>query len=327
MNIRRRLLIGIGALAALPAFAQQPARVRRVGWLSFDKASGVMALDTLPKFESEMRQLGYVEGRNIAYDLRFADGDVARLPQLAAELVALDVDVIFAVTGDPAYAAHRATDRIPIIAYGVANPVGVGLVQSLAKPGGNVTGISSNINNLNAKYVELIHTAIPGLKTIGVLQYTDVREAIDVTASLREAAAARGIGIRPSKVRNAAEIEAAFKTFASQRVRALILAPNGVFLSQVDLLNRLAARYRIATLYWHAIGPERGALMSYGNDRRVSMNRAAAMVDKILKGTRPADIPYEEPYKLELVINKKTAAAIGLKLPQELLLRADRMIE
>jgi len=327
---RRQFLIAAGALLATPLAAdgQQAAKVARIGHLSPNLAAGPHLRDA---FLQGLRDLGYVEGRNVVIEYRDAEGKLERLPALAAELVALKVDVILADGGTLGpRVAMQATTTIPIVFTSAADPVGSGLVTSLARPGGNVTGLSALGPELVGKRLELLKQAVPGIDRVAVLRggstlgervLKDMLEAADV--------AARALGVQPQfiEARGPDEFARAFSAMTSARAGALTVLPSNMFVRERRRLVDLAAKNRLPAVYTSREFVDAGGLMSYGAHQPDLFRRAATYVDKILKGAKPGDLPIEQPTKFELVINLKTAKDLGLTIPQSVLARADEVIQ
>ena len=312
------LILGIPT-ETLAAEAQQSGKSYRVGLLL------AAASPLLDDFRKTLRELGYVEGRNLEFVRGEAKGRLDQLPALAADLVQAKVDVIFAPSTTPVRAAKQATSVIPIVFATAGDPVGVGLVASLAHPGGNVTGISSVGADLAAKRLELLKQFIPSLSTITFIW----RDAPIGRAQLRETeAAARmlGIQIHTAEIRGLDDLGKVFQT-AGTRAQAVVVPRNPITFEHRRRVADLAAQHRLPAIYDDAEFAEAGGLLTYGPSLRENYRRAAHFVDKILKGARPADLPVEQPTKFELVINLKTAKALGLTIPPPLLLRADQVIE
>jgi putative ABC transport system substrate-binding protein len=318
----------IALLIALctPAAAQQPAKVRRIGFL----AGGSRAADSLllAAFWRRMNELGYTEGKNIVAEYRFAEGTVDRLPTLAAELVLLNVDVIVA-PGSGAVAAKNATHTIPIVVT-LGDPVGMGLVASLARPGGNVTGLSAFLSELGGKQLELLKEAFPSLSRVAVLwnetvQPNAARHTL-LLGSIKATGEQLRVALLPIEMRGADEFEAAFSTIKAERAQALIALRNPLTASYRKRIVDLAAGNRLPAIYPDNEFVDAGGLMSYGVSVPELWSRAAVYVDKILKGAKPADLPVEQPTKFELVINLKSAKEIRLTIPPNVLARADRVI-
>jgi len=327
---RRQFLIAAGALLATPLAAdgQQAAKVARIGHLSPNLAAGPHLRDA---FLQGLRDLGYVEGRNVVIEYRDAEGKLERLPALAAELVALNVDVILADGGTLGpRVAMQATTTIPIVFTSAADPVGSGLVTSLARPGGNVTGLSALGPELVGKRLELLKQAVPGIDRVAVLRGSstlgervlkDMLEAADV--------AARALGVQPQfiEARGPDEFARAFSAMTSARAGALTVLPSNMFVRERRRLVDLAAKNRLPAVYTSREFVDAGGLMSYGAHQPDLFRRAATYVDKILKGAKPGDLPIEQPTKFELVINLKTAKDLGLTIPPSVLARADDLIQ
>jgi putative ABC transport system substrate-binding protein len=327
--IARRTLLaaGLGAIAApLAAFAQQkPPKLARIGYL--DASSASHAASRLDVLRAGLRDLGYVEGKNIVIEYRWAEGNYERLTGLAAELVHLKVDVIVAA-GPPAIQhAQHATTTIPIVMLLTPDPIGSGFVSSLARPGGNVTGLS-NINvDLSSKYIELLRVAVPKLSHVAVLVNRNHPNHPDMLRNVHATAKSIGVNLSSLQASTTSEIDAALGAVTRAHAGALIVLPDALFNLRASRIAELATKKRVPTMFWSRETAMVGGLMSYGQDLREQFRRSATYVDKILKGAKPADLPVEQPTKIELVINLKTAKAIGLKISQDLLFRADRVIE
>jgi putative ABC transport system substrate-binding protein len=274
-----------------------------------------------------LRDLGYVEGRNIILEPRWADGHHERLPRLAADLVRLKVDLIVSAATPGSQAAKAATTSIPIVFVAVAEPMRAGLVASLARPGSNVTGISLLTPELSGKRLQLLAEVLPGVRRVAVLTNPDNFSHVVFLEQTRAAAQTLGIQLQPVEARRLDEIEQARHAAADGRSTALIVFDDPVFWSHRKRIVEVAAERRLAAIYGYGDFVDEGGLMSYGPDRIALYRRTATYVDKILKGARPADLPVEQPTKFELVINLKTAKALGLTIPPSLLARADQVIE
>ncbi len=327
----RRAFIGAlagGLLGApLAAEAQQAAKIARIGYLA-----GNLAADPhLPEaFRQGLRDLGYVEGRNVVIEYRDAEGKFERLPALAAELVALKVDVIVAPSTLAALAAKQATKTIPIVFAAAGDAVGSGLVTSLARPGGNVTGLSVLAPELVGKRLELLKQAVPGVTRVAALWHPgDYAERTDKDMLKEADVAARALGVRLQVVeaRGPADIDRAFSDMTRARAGALTVFSTPMFSTERRRLVDLAAKNRLPTMFSFRDYVDAGGLMAYGPSLADLARRAATYVDKILNGARPADLPVEQPTKFELVINLKTAKALGLTIPPSLLARADEVIQ
>jgi len=328
----RREFIGTlaGGLLAAPfaAEAQQAAKVARIGYLT--GANPAANPHQHEAFRQGLRDLGYVEGRNLVIEYRSAEGKVERLPALAAELVALKVDVIVAPSTPAALAAKQAARTLPIVFAVAADPVASGLVTSLARPGGNVTGSSILAPELVGKDLELLKQAVPGLSRVAVLWHPGVlgdRAEGDLLKGAE--VAARALGVRPQFVeaRGPADFDKAFSDMTRANAGALTVLPSVTFSNERRRLVELAAKNRLPAVYREREYVDAGGLMSYGPNVADLLRRAATYVDKILKGAKPGDLPIEQPTKFELVINLKTAKALGLTIPQSVLGRADEVIQ
>jgi putative tryptophan/tyrosine transport system substrate-binding protein len=328
MMERRRFLVAslAGALAApLAATAEQAGKVPRIGILW--SVSSSIATPWAAAFRQELARLGYVESQTIALEERWADGRFDRLASLAAELVRLNVDILVTTTTPAARAAQQATRTIPIVMTLVSDPVESGVVANLARPGGNVTGLSLMHPELSRKRLELLKELIPKVSRVAVLS----NPSNPITRPLlRETeAAARGLGVQLQvvEVRNSTELDSAFSAMTRERAGALVVIPDFVFMDQRMRIVDLAAKNRLPAMYAWREPVDAGGLMAYGASIPDLLGRAAVYVDKIIKGAKPADLPIEQPAKLELVINLKTAKALGLTIPPSLLARADQVIE
>jgi putative ABC transport system substrate-binding protein len=319
------LVLGIFVMP-LAAEAQQAGRTPRVGLLVTGPPAGADPL--VAAFRQGLRERGYVEGQNVVIAARFSDG-VQRLPDLAAELVRINVEVIVTQGTPAAQAARRATATIPIVMATSGDPVAVGLVASLARPGGNVTGNSLLGPDLAGKRLELLREIVPGVSRIAVVSNpTNPAHALHMRALVLEAAARTlGVELHPLEVRSPDDFERVFQAATSARAGALLVFGDPLFTAHRTRIANLAARSRLPTIYELSGFAEVGGLMNYGADLHEMFRRAAAYVDKILKGARPADLPIEQPTKFDLVINLKTAKALGLTIPQSVLIRADRIIQ
>jgi len=290
-------------------------------------ASAASASSQLDAFRDAMRQLGYIEGRNVRFEYRFADGVVDQLPRLAAELIALDPNVILSGPLPAHLALQRATSTIPIVMGTGADPVGFGLVKSLARPGGNITGLANFAEELASKQLDLIRQLLPRLSRVGVLINVTNPLHVPQWRETQAAATKAAIALMPFEIERAGQLEAAFAMFVQERVDALLVPPDFIFYTDRRLIAELAAAARLPAVYFLRAQVEDGGLMSYGPDLREGFRRAATYVDKILKGAKPGDLPVEQPTKIELVINLKTAKVLGLEIPPQLLARADDVIE
>jgi len=323
------LMVTIALATASITEAQQPKKVPRIGYLSTSDAATESTL--LEAIRLALRDLGYVEGQNIAIEYRYAEGKRDRFPELAAELVRLKVDIIVVVGGEvPIRAAKNATKTIPIVMVGRgADPVEAGLVESLARPGGNVTGITNLTVDLGGKRLELLKEAVPKVARIAVLYDPAVPgNVLEVKEVLPVAARALGLTLQPWEIRTADDFDRVFAALNKQRPDGLYVTPAGSLMrTNVKRIADFASKSRLPSMYGNRVFVEAGGLMSYGADQTDSYRRVAYFVDRILKGAKPADLPVEQPTKFELVINLKTAKQIGLTIPPEVLARANRLIK
>jgi len=305
-----------------PSHAQAGAKTPRIGMLTnaFDPHSGFEA------FRHGLRDLGYVEGRSIALEFRYAEGQAERLPALAAELVRLKVDLIFAEGVLAVQAAQHASGTIPIVFFVGIDPVGQGLVASLAQPGGNITGVSFQAPELMGKRLELLKAAVPGVTRVAYLWHSAPNSARSLQ-ELETAARALGIQLHPVEVRAPYPFDQAFAAMAESHADALITKPSAEFLTSRTQIVALAAQTKLPTIFPEREFVEAGGLMAYGNSVLAVFYRVATYVDKILKGAKPPDLPVEQPTKFELVINLKTAKGLGLTIPPTLLFQADEVIQ
>jgi putative ABC transport system substrate-binding protein len=322
---RRDFITLLGGAAAWPlaARAQQPGKAARIGYLAI---RAPMSADEA--LLQALRELNWIEGRNIVIERRFSAGNFDRLREFAAELVRLKVDAIVAVASAGTQAAKDATASIPICFVNAGDPVGQGFVMSLARPGGNVTGVSFDASpDITAKQLQLILETVPKASRVAVLWNPTSPFLRSYWSVAQAAAPALGVVLQSLEVQDASQYETAFKAIGRDRADALVVLSDSFATFHRARIAELAAEHRLPVLYGHRQYVEAGGLMSYGPSLFDVYRRAAAYVDKILKGTRPADLPVEQPTKYELVINLKTAKALGLEIPPTLLARADEVIE
>jgi putative tryptophan/tyrosine transport system substrate-binding protein len=327
---RRRLLVAFGAsalAAAFGSFAQQQSKVWRVGFLALSGAPESIDKHFYGAFRVGMRELGYIEGKNLVIEWRFAETKAERLPQLALDLVNLQVDAIIAGSTPAATAAQKVTSSVPIIIATSIDPVGSGLVKDLAHPGGNITGLSNQSLDYGAKQVEILQAVVPKLARLAILLNPGNSAHAGVLKNVREAGLATKISVLPIEARSASDIESAFALMRSQRIQGLLVVRDGIFNQYANLIAMLSLKNRLPSIGGVQDYPEAGGLMSYGQSLEYFYRRSATYVDKILKGAKPGDLPIEQPTKFELVINLMTAKALGIKIPQSLLVRADKVIE
>jgi putative ABC transport system substrate-binding protein len=323
MKTRRGFLVRGLAMLALPlaAHAQQPRKIARIGFLSAASVSS----DRLDIFRQGLRELGYVEGQSVVIESRWAEGKYDRLPGLAAELVRLKVDVTY---GPPAIqAAKQGTTTIPIVMAGVIDPLAAGLVASLARPGGNITGVSLMAPELVGKQLQILKEVVPTVSRVALLGNPDNAGSAPQVRQAQDAARALGVRLQPLEARGPGEIDSAFAAMTREQAGALIILVDVMFDVERTRIAELAAKSRLPTVAGLANLAEAGGLMSYGSNTTDNFRHAATYVDKILKGAKPADLPVEQPTKFELVINMKTAKTLGIRIPRSILARADRVIE
>ena len=329
---RRELITLLGGAAVAPAVfwplavraqkGDRPGRIASVGILNYAAAQDAR----VNEFRVGLRELGYVEGRNLATTYRWADGRLDRLPELAAELVASNVDVIIAI-GPAVWAAKRTTTTVPIVIAFSGDPVGNGVVSNLARPGGNITGFSYMSTDLAAKRLELLNQTFPTNARIAVL-YNPAEPATALEMQETQAAArAIGVALQPLAARDRDELEQAFAAAARERADALLVFTHGFAVLNGGRIIELAARQRLPTMYGWRDFVDEGGLMSYGPNIQLLVRKAAGYVDRIIKGEKPGDLPVEQPARLELIVNLKTAKALGVTIPPTLLVRADAVIE
>jgi putative ABC transport system substrate-binding protein len=321
-------LIG-GAAAAWPmaARAQQPERRRRIGVLISVAADDPESQRRMTAFVQGLQGLGWADGRNVRIDTRWAAGDADRTRKYAAELVALAPDVLLASGGTVLGALLQATRTVPIVFTLTPDPVGAGFIASLARPGGNATGFTGYEYGISAKWLELLKEIAPRVTRALVLRDASIPQGIGQFAVIQAAAPSFGVELRPIDGRDADEIERAVAAFARSANGGLIVTASGLAIVHRQLIIALAARHKLPTIYFQRFFVDAGGLISYGADPIDPHRQAAGYVDRILKGEKPADLPVQAPTKYELVINLKTAKALGLDVPPMLLARADEVIE
>jgi putative ABC transport system substrate-binding protein len=326
--MRRREFITVlgGAVAAwsVAARAQRAGKVWRIGYLS-PGPSGQS--DNFKAFAQELSDLGYVDGRNMQFERRFADGTLNRLPALAAELVQANVDAILAESSFAVAAAQGATRTIPIVMTGVGNPVNSGFVKSIAQPGGNITGLSNVSIEVSSKYLEYLYAAVPNLARVGVLIDPKHPNHPTVLKQVQVGAQTIGVAVSAIELRSVNDIDAALGSIRQGRLGALIVPPDPTFPIIYRQITEFAIGNRLPTMFGQRQGVEAGGLMGYEPNGTDMYKRAAALVDRILKGASPADLPVEFPTRFQFVINLRTAKALGLTIPPALLTGADEVIE
>jgi putative ABC transport system substrate-binding protein len=318
--------LGAGALAApFEAFSQQVKNTVVVGVLrSSDQLSSQARIDA---FKQGLQELGYIEGKNLTLHLRFSDGKAERLAALAEELVQLKVDIIMAADTSATRAAQRATKVIPIVIGTSTDPVASGLVASLARPGGNTTGLSNMASDTGPKRLQLLVTLVPKMSRVAILLNPSNPASRAELKNIEEANKHLGLKLLVLEVKTPEEIGQAFATMVKQRAEGLVITSESLFSQQRVQIAELAVKYRLPSIAFRVEFSEAGVLMNYGPSATASYRHAATYVDKILKGAKPGDLPIEQAIKFDLVINRKTAKALGLTIPQSLLMNADRVIE
>ena len=329
MIARRRLVMALGASALaspLASFAQQqPTKIPRLGFLGPTTAAGIAT--RLEAFRAGLRDLGYVEGRSIYIDYRWAEGDYGRLPALAAELVGINVDVIVTHATNGSRAAKQATTTIPIVIAATGDAVASGLVTNLARPGGNMTGSSFFSPEISSKRMELIKEAVPRITRVAYLLNLDNPvNTGPILRAMESAATALKIELQQFGVRDPGDFSGAFTDMAKKQINAVVTGEDPMTIANIKKIVELAVKQRILSV-GGIDSAEAGGLIGFGANRPESFRRAAYFVDKILKGAKPGDIPVEQPTTFELVVNMKTAKALGIKIPQTILVRATKVIE
>ena len=318
------LAVTLSLAAPQTADAQSTGNTKRIGYLS----TGSPAVGLHEPFQQGLRELGWVVGQNIDIEYRFAGGSYERLPELAAELVRLNVDIVVAQPTTAAVAARNATRTIPIVMINVGDPVGLGLVASLARPAGNVTGTSFSVGlETFGKGAELLKEMVPNVRRVAVLSNpTNPAQPIAIK-NLKSTAQALGLQILLVEARDPDDFDGVFAEIAKERAEALLVVAESLFLRHPTPLADLALKYRLPSMYGFRENVTAGGLIAYGPSLSHTARRAATFVDKILKGAKPAELPVEQPTKFELVINLRTAKSLGITIPQSLLLRADEVIQ
>jgi ABC-type uncharacterized transport system substrate-binding protein len=329
--MNRRTFVGALAsgllIAPLVVEAQPATKTWRIGLLTSGSREGAGADVRIAPFSQGLRELGYIEGRNVILETRYAEGRVERFPALAAELVDLKIDVLVAMSTPGALAAKRATSSIPIVMAAVGEPVEMKLVESLAHPGGNITGLSISAPQLAAKRLDLLKQALPKLSRVTVLWNSANQGMQTRFQETQRGASVLGVSIHSIAIQSPDDFDPVFGAMVKDRPESLLVLADTVTVANRQRAIEFAARNRVPAIYEVRAFVEDGGLMSYGIDMSDHYRRAAVYVDKILKGAKPADLPVEQPTKFELVINLKTAKALGLTIPPSLLQRADQVIE
>jgi len=324
---RRQFLIGAASLVVSPCTgrAQQARRARRLGTLDGSSATGRSG--NWATFHRRMHELGYAEGPRYSVERRWADGDFAKLPKLAAELVGLNPDLIVTGGTPAALAAKKATTAIPVVFCGVTDPLGSGLVQSLARPGGNLTGMANLNSEVVGKWLELMRTIAPGVKTLAFVTDTGNISSMGAFHSLRDAAKRIGLEARAYNASRAEIVAEAFRAIANDRIDGVVVGASGRMLPHRQAIADAIARIRLPAVYATPQYPEVGGLLSYSADHRALWAKAAEKVHRILEGAKPENLPVEQASTFLLVVNLRAAKSMGIAIPQSILLRANRVIE
>jgi putative ABC transport system substrate-binding protein len=326
---RREFIAGLGSAVVWPlaARAQQPDRMRRIGVLMFESMDDPVGQSEIATFQQALRELGWTEGRNLTIDYRWGADDTNRFRTYAAELVALAPDVIVAENGGTARALQQASGTVPIVFAGAPDPVGNGLIESLARPGGNITGFSGSEYGSSGKLLGLLKEIAPRVTRAAVIRDPATPSGTGFLGAIQTAAGSMGVEVRPVGSGNAASIERGVAAFASSPNGGLIVPGTRFGFTHRELIIKLAAQYQLPAAYGSRLFVTDGGLVSYGLVSADRFRRVAGYVDRILKGEKPADLPVQAPTKYELVINLKTAKALGLIIPETLLATADEVIQ
>jgi ABC-type uncharacterized transport system substrate-binding protein len=331
MRTGRRHFLIVGAALAAPwrSYGQRAGGFRRIGFLASRSRSTPSNPDVYyDAFVDQLAKLGYVEGKNLAIEWRFADGKYERLPQLAAELVKLNVEVIVTHSSPGTRAAQQATHAIPIVMTAVGDPVGSGFVKTLARPGGNTTGVALKITDLTSRQLELVKALVPDASRVAVLMNPGNKTTMPQNPSdIQRSAKQLGMHVIPVHARTTEEIRSAFVTMTRQGAQAVIITGDAFYAGQSTLLAELALARRLPSIGWYRDHVKAGVLMSYGTDTAFLYRAATIYVDRILNGAKPGNMPVEQPTRIHLAINRQTAKALGLTVPGELLLRANEVID
>jgi putative tryptophan/tyrosine transport system substrate-binding protein len=329
VRTRRRFLVALGAGVVVPrrALAQQQSRMARIGFLILGTRQSVLVTGRYDAFVQGMRELGYTEGRNLVIEARFADGDAERLPALTGELVRLKPDVIVGGGAIVLRALQQATATIPIVAAVVVNPVGDGFAASLARPGGNITGMASMAVDLGPKHLDLLKAVLPRLSRVAVLVQSQNHGHPLQLKHLMSAAQKIDIQVLLAEATTALDIEREFAMIKQKRAEAVVIFADGLFVQESRLIAAQALTHRLPSISPLREHPEAGGLMSYGANIVENYRRAAVFVDKILKGAKPGELPFEQPTHYQLVINRKTSLALQLTIPQTLLIQGAEVVQ
>jgi putative ABC transport system substrate-binding protein len=327
LNRRDTVLALLALGAAFPSLAQQQGNVWRIGYLDLGSRKSNVDSGRLVALTEGLRERGYAEGKNLVLEARYADGNADRLDGFAAELVRQKVDLILSTGNSATRAARRATVTIPIVVTAVTDPVGEGFAASLARPGGNLTGMSTGVEDTVLKLVELLMLAVPKLMRIAVITNPASSSHTPMLSRIDAAAKQAGKQVLPVRASTPIEIERGFATMARERADAVIILPDAFLVQQRTQIAGLAVKRRLPSINPFTAYAESGGLMSYGVDLSENFRRVGIFVEKILKGAKPGEIPFEQPTRYYFVINRKTEKALGITIPQSVLLRADRVIE
>jgi putative ABC transport system substrate-binding protein len=322
---RRQFITGLAGVAAWPlaAGAQQPGRVWRVGFL----APARPTLAVLSAFRDGLRERGYIEGQNLFVDVRWPQGTFEQNPSVVAELIRSNVDVLVAWASPAVIAARRATSTIPIVMTSVGDPLGLGFVASLARPNGNVTGVSNISRDLSGKLVQHLFEIVPGMNRVGVVHNASNPSATVQLRETEDAIRALGLQLKIVEASNSEEFESAFARLSTERVDGVVLVSDPSLIESARRIAEVAQKSRLPTAFQRRENVEAGGLLSYGASLNDQLRQAAFYVDRILRGEKPGDLPVQQPTRFELVINLKTAKALGLTIPETLLATADQLIE
>jgi len=328
---RREFIAAVGGTAAtwpLAARAQQSTRARRIGVLMpFENENDQQVRDLWPAFKQRLAELGWVEGRNIQFDVHFTTQNSDRIRAGAAEIAASGPELIYVWSNPGLAAMKQATQTIPVVFVLVSDPVGSGLVANLARPGGNITGFQNFETDIGGKWLELLKEAAPGVRRVGVLYNQNIPANVEFLRTAQTQSSLVGVTVTPAELHDVADIERVVTEFAQESDSGLIVTPNPLNASNTEVIIGLAARLRLPAIYPFRLNPQKGGLMSYGFDTIEQQRGAATYVDRVLKGEKPADLPVQAPSKYQMVINLKTAKALGLNVPPQLQQRADEVIE
>jgi putative ABC transport system substrate-binding protein len=327
---RRDFIRGLGGSACWPlaARSQPSTRVRRIGVLiPFENENDPQVRDLWPAFQQRLAELGWIAGRNIKFDVHFTTQNIDRIHAGAAGIAASGPELIYVWSNPGLAAMKQATQTIPVVFVLVSDPVGSGLVANLAHPGGNITGFQNFETGIGGKWLELLKEAAPGVRRVGMLYNQNIAANVEFTRTAQTQSSSVGVVIIPTELHDAADIERVITEFSRDTEDGLIVTPNPLNSRNTDVIIGLAARLRLPAIYPFRLDPQKGGLMSYGFDTIEQQREAAAYVDRILKGERPAELPVQAPTKYQLVINLKTAKALGLTVSPQLQQRADEVLE